>query len=93
MVIGLCCVKLHLPASHSLKDKRQVLRSLIRRLRNRFNVAVSEIDDQDIWQSASLGIVSIAATSQVLESCFAALEHFIESNYPVEIISFSREVL
>jgi len=93
MVIGLFSVKLRLSTSHSLKDKRQVLRSMIRRLRNRFNVAVSEIDDQDKWQSATLGIVSIAGRRQVLESCFSGLDGFIENNYPVEIIACTTEEL
>lgn len=82
-----------MPSSRSLKDKRQVLRSLIRRLRNRFNVAVSEVGSQDIWQSSRLGIVSIASASHIIESCFSGLEHFIENNYPVEITGFTTEML
>ena len=50
MVIGIMRLTLFLPENHSLKGKRQVSRSLVQRIRNRFNVAVSEVADQDRWQ-------------------------------------------
>jgi len=51
---------LHVPASHSLKDKRQVVRSLIERLRRQFNVAAAEVEEQDSWQTAVLGLVVVS---------------------------------
>ena len=51
---------LHLAASESLKDKRQVLRSLQERLRRQFNVAVAEVEEQDVWQTAVLGLVVVS---------------------------------
>ena len=60
MPVGLLTLELHLPESHSLKDKRQVLRSLKDRLRKRFNVAVAELEHTDLWQRASIGIVTLA---------------------------------
>ena len=53
-------VTLHLPASHSLKDKRQVVRSLSERLRRTFNVAVAEVEEQDQWQTAVLGLAVVS---------------------------------
>jgi len=53
-------VTLHLAASESLKDKRQVLRSLQERLRRQFNVAVAEVEEQDVWQTAVLGLVVVS---------------------------------
>ena len=53
-------VTLHLPASHSLKDKRQVIRSLAERLRRQFNVAVAEVEEQDTWQTAVLGLAVVS---------------------------------
>ena len=53
-------VTLHLAASESLKDKRQVLRSLQERLRRQFNVAVAEVEEQDAWQTAVLGLVVVS---------------------------------
>ena len=60
MHVGACVLTLHVPASHSLKDKRQVVRSLIERLRRQFNVAVAEVEEQDSWQTAVLGLVVVS---------------------------------
>jgi uncharacterized protein YlxP (DUF503 family) len=53
-------VTLHLSASRSLKDKRQVVRSLVERLRRQFNVAVAEVEEQESWQTAVLGLVVVS---------------------------------
>jgi uncharacterized protein len=58
--IGACVVTLHLHASRSLKDKRQVIRSLTDRLRRQFNVAIAEIEEQDAWQTAVLGFAVVS---------------------------------
>lgn len=59
MVIGLLTLDLHFPGARSLKDKRQALRSLETKLRNRLNVAVAEVEHQDLWQRARLAVVSV----------------------------------
>jgi uncharacterized protein YlxP (DUF503 family) len=59
MVVGLLTLEIHLPYARSLKDKRQVLRRLKERLRGRFNVAVAELDHQESWQRAQIGVVSL----------------------------------
>ncbi|MBI2955740.1 MAG: DUF503 domain-containing protein [Acidobacteria bacterium] len=72
MVVGVLRLEIHLPYAHSLKDKRQTLKKLKDRLRARFNVAVAELDHQDLWQRATLGIVSLndsrAYLAQLLEA-------------------------
>lgn len=60
MPIGLLTLEIHIPDAHSLKDKRQVLRSLKDRLRGKFNVAVAELDHQDVWQRSLVGVVSLS---------------------------------
>ena len=60
MPIGLLTLEIHIPDARSLKDKRQVLRSLKDRLRGHFNVAVAELDHQDVWQRALVGVVSLS---------------------------------
>jgi uncharacterized protein len=67
MPVGLLTLELHLPEAHSLKDKRQVLRSLKDRLRGRFNVAVAELDFQDTWQSSVVGVVTLSNAEQHVE--------------------------
>jgi uncharacterized protein len=60
MPVGLLTLELHLPEAQSLKDKRQVLRSLKDRLRGQFNVAVAELEHHDLWQRSVVGIVTIS---------------------------------
>lgn len=60
MVVGVCTLELEIPASHSLKDKRHVVKSLIARVRKDFNVSIAEVDSQDAWQRAILGIVCVS---------------------------------
>src|SRR5467141_766327 len=67
MPIGLLTLEIYIPEAHSLKDKRQVLRSLKDRLRGKFNVAVAELEGQDSWQRSVVGVVSLSNNSSHLE--------------------------
>ena len=60
MPVGLLTLEIYIPDAHSLKDKRQVIRSLKDRLRSRFNVAVAELDHHDTWQRSQVGVVSLS---------------------------------
>jgi uncharacterized protein YlxP (DUF503 family) len=60
MPIAYLTLELRIEAAHSLKDKRQVVRSVKDRLRNSFNIAIAEIEVTDLWQRATLGVVSIS---------------------------------
>jgi uncharacterized protein len=73
MPIGCLTLEIHLSESRSLKDKRQVMRSLKDRLRHRFNVSVAELDGQDTWQRAVVGIVAISADGAYLEKALQAV--------------------
>jgi len=70
MPVGVLTLEIQLPYAHSLKEKRAVLRKIRDRLRARFNVAVAELDQQDAWQRATLGIVSISNSQELLDSAF-----------------------
>ncbi len=67
MPVGLLTLELHIQHAQSLKDKRQVLRSLKDRLRARFNVAVAELEHHDKWQRSAVGIVTISGEEQHVE--------------------------
>ena len=60
MVIGICTLELNIPTAASLKDKRQIVKSVIARLRNEFNVSVAEVDRLDSWQSAVVAVVTVS---------------------------------
>lgn len=68
MPVGVLTLEIQLPFAHSLKEKRAVIRKVRDRLRARFNVAVAELDHQDVWQQATLGVVSISNSEALLES-------------------------
>ncbi len=70
MPVGVLTLEIQLPYAHSLKEKRAVLQKIRGRLRARFNVAVAELDHQDVWQRATLGVVSISDSQTLLESAF-----------------------
>ncbi len=72
--IGVLTVELRLENSHSLKDKRQVVRSLKDRLRGKFNVAVSEIDCQEMWQRAVLAAVTVSSDREHAEKVLRAVD-------------------
>lgn len=61
MVVGVCTLELEIPSSHSLKDKRHVVKSLTTRIRQSFNVSIAEVDSLDQWQIATLGIVCVSS--------------------------------
>lgn len=63
MFIGIARYELFIAASSSLKDKRQVLRSVTTNVRNKFNVAIAEVDHQDLWQRAALGVSCVAESA------------------------------
>ncbi len=78
MHIGVCRLMAHLPQSGSLKAKRQVARSLTQRIRNQFNVAVAEIDDNDLWQRLTLGVCCVSNDSAHADHMLSRVVSFVE---------------
>ena len=69
-------LEIRIEGAHSLKDKRQVVRSVKDGLRTRFNVAVAEIDPSDAWQRATLGVVSISSSREYLDGLMRSVERY-----------------
>jgi uncharacterized protein YlxP (DUF503 family) len=94
MNAGICRIKLHLHGSQSLKDKRGVIKSIISRLRSQFNVSVAEVDDQELWQLATLGIACISNHNQHVDEVLSKVVNFVKQNYPqLEIVEQEVEIL
>jgi uncharacterized protein YlxP (DUF503 family) len=81
MVIGVLSVELHVPGSRSLKDKRMVLRRIKDRLK-KFNVAVAEVEHQDLWQRAALAVVTVSSHEQHADRELAAVADEIDRVEP-----------
>ena len=92
MNVGVCKITLRLPENHSLKGKRRVIASISSRLRGKFNVSVAEVDDNEAWQLATLGITcvsnSVRHTDEVLQSAVAYIE---SSREDLEVIALEQD--
>ncbi|MBN2370069.1 MAG: DUF503 domain-containing protein [Vicinamibacteria bacterium] len=93
MIVGLLHLDLHLQSVHSLKEKRQILRSLMTRLRNRFNVAVAEVEHQDLWQRARLAVVSVNSDREHLLTTLRAASAQAEGDRSLTVLDDSVEIL
>lgn len=93
MVVGAAQVELHVHASHSLKEKRSVVRSIVRRVRNEFNVAVAEVGGQDTWQWAVLGLAAVGHDAAGVRAILERVVEFIESLHLAEVRDHSVAVL
>jgi len=93
MPVGLLTLEIFIPDSHSLKDKRQVLRSLKDRLRARFNVAVAELDHQDTWQRSQVGVVSLSNDAAHLEQSLQAVFAEAENVLGRDLVDHNLELL
>ena len=92
MVIALLSIDLHVPGSRSLKDKRMVLRRIKDRLK-KFNVAVSEVEHQDLWQRTALAVVTVSSDQQHADRELAAVADEIERVEPGLIARTELEFL
>lgn len=92
MTVGLLTLELHIPHAQSLKDKRVVLRSVKDRLK-KFNIAVAEVDHQDLWQRATLGVVTIGESTEAVDRALAAVADEVERLGPGVITATHMEFL
>jgi len=93
MVIGLLTLELHFPGARSLKDKRQALRSLESRVRNRHNVALAEVEHQDLWQRARVAVVSVNTDHGHLERTLQAVAGEAAGARDVLLVDQQLEIL
>lgn len=94
MNVGVCRLRLRLPENLSLKGKRQVLKSITTRVRNKFNVSVAEIDDHDLWQLATLGICCVSNNKRYTNGLLSKVVDFIvDSRFEVEVVDYEIEIL
>jgi uncharacterized protein YlxP (DUF503 family) len=94
MNVGVARVSLRIPENTDLKGKRQVVKSIIGRVKSRFDVAVAEVDDNDSWQTATIGVCCISNNKRHSNEVLSKVVSFIEkSRFDVEILDISTEII
>ena len=93
MVVGVCQVDLRIPGNDSLKGKRKVLRRVIDRVKNRYNISISEIGDNDLWQRSLVGLSVVGNDARHVNSSLDKVLDFVERMNIVEIIHSEIEIL
>lgn len=94
MVIGVCTIRMHLPGNGSLKGKRRVVKSIVARLQREFNISIAEVDEQDSWQSATLGVACVSTSADYAHGLLTRVVDWIESHRPdAPIVDFRIELL
>jgi uncharacterized protein YlxP (DUF503 family) len=94
MVIGCCTIELYIPGSHSLKDKRSVLKRVINRIRHEFNVSIAEVDYHDVHQSALIGVVTVSTDSAHAHGRLTHVVNWIEGHrLDVDLVAYEMEMI
>ncbi len=91
MTIGLLYIEIFLPVSSSLKDKRMVVKSLKDRVKNKFNVAIAEVEFLDKWQRAGIAITTVAASRKHVDEILNKVFHFLDIDPGFELIKYEFE--
>ena len=93
MFVGVLQIELLLRGNTSLKGKRQVLKSIKDRTRRKFNVSIAEVDHNDLWQRATLGICCASNDKVHANRVLSEVVNFIEGNFQAELLDYSVEIL
>jgi uncharacterized protein YlxP (DUF503 family) len=91
--VGIVRIELHLPGATSLKDKRAVVRGLKERIRHRVQAAVAEVDHQDLWQRAALGVTVVSGDQRQITSQLQAVRTLVESTYAAQLLDWQEQIL
>lgn len=93
MTVGVCVIELYLPYRHSLKDKRRILQSIKAKIKNKFNVAIAEIGEQDVWQKAIIGVTSLSNDSRKVNEVLDKVVALISATPEAEIVHYELELI
>ena len=93
MVVGVMKVTLHIPENASLKGKRKVVKSLLGRIKSRFNVSVAEVEDNDLWQRAEIGLAAVGNDGRFINSVLDKILDYIERETEAEVTDSQMEIM
>ena len=92
MFIGVCTIEMHIPDSGSLKTKRQSLRSIKDRIRNKFNVSVAEVEDNDLWQKVSLAVAAVSNDKSHLNQTLDHVVNMVRAAPELSLLDYHIEI-
>jgi uncharacterized protein YlxP (DUF503 family) len=92
MFVGTARAEFHIPGAASLKAKRSVVQGLKQRITSRFNVSVAEVDHQDLWQRATLGVAVVSGDGAVVEQVLTEIRRLVESEPRAMLLSFEIDI-
>jgi len=94
MNVGVCRIDLRIPENQTLKGKRQVVKSIIARIRNKFNVAVAEVGNLDLWQVATIGVSVVSNDQRYSHEVLCKVVDFVgNSHFDADIIDYNIEII
>ncbi len=93
MVVAVARIKFHIHEIHSLKGKRKIVKSMVNQVRNRYNVACSEINFHDVWQTAEIGVCTVGNSEPILSSVMERILSFVEATGSVDVVDSRLEII
>lgn len=93
MNIGICSLEIFIYDVNSLKEKRSVIKSLINKSKNKFNISIAEVGDNDKWNRSIIGFSCVSNDTKLIDKVIESEIKFILGNFPVEILNTNREIL
>ncbi len=93
MFIGICTIRLRLRDNHSLKGKRRVVKTITERVKNKFNVSIAEVDHQDLWQRAELGVAIVSNDKGHAQRTLTAVVNFIDGMHLADLLDYEIEMV
>ena len=92
MVVGIVRFELHLPQAQSLKDKRQVVRSIKERIRERVHASVAEVEYQDLWQRAAIGLAVVASDGGQVRERLQSARHIVDQYLQAQVLDWQEDL-
>ncbi len=93
MFVGTLRIELHFPQTHSLKGKRQIMKSMVERTRARYNVSAAEIDHQELWQRGCIGIAAVGLSESGLRDLLGRIAGGIRQSHEAEVLDARIEIM
>ena len=94
MQVGVCRIKFRLPENFSLKEKRRVVKSIEGRIKGKFEVSIAEVEDNDLWQMATLGVACVSNDKRHANEILSKIVDFInQSHFEIELLDYEIEIV